>query len=181
MKEFNRIIFVGKNGNCREPMAMELLKGEALWHRVEVDARGAVVLFPEPINQKAEAVMISKGINIGNYMSSQLMEEDFADDTLILTFEQKTKESILKMFENACNVYVLTEVTGDELEILDPYGADLLTYGLCFETLVKSINKLAEVLNEGTFFTEENEPEGTKAGQEDQGAESENSIETEEE
>ena len=53
------------------------------------------------------------------------------------------------------NVYVLTDVTGDELEIMDPYGGELVTYGICFETLVRTIRKLAAVLNDGSFFEEE--------------------------
>lgn len=153
MREFERIIFVGKSGVCREAMAMELLKKQPLWHPVEVLSRGFVVLFPEPINQKADAVMIGNGIHIGKYMSTPLESSDFGRDTLILTFDQEMREKILSM-EGAQNVYVLTDVTGDELEILNPYGAELITYGLCFETLEKTIQKLAEVLNSGEFFEE---------------------------
>ena len=47
------------------------------------------------------------------------------------------------------NVQVLTELVGDELEILDPYGGTLQSYGLCFETMNKSIKKLVKLLNEG--------------------------------
>ena len=50
--------------------------------------------------------------------------------------------------ECAQNVEVLTDLTGDELEILDPYGAELVTYGICYETLSNTIHKLAELLNE---------------------------------
>ena len=57
------------------------------------------------------------------------------------------KEKVLEM-EGAQNVEVLTDLTGDELEILDPYGAELVTYGICYETLSNTIHKLAELLNE---------------------------------
>ena len=39
MREFERRIFVGKSGVCREAMAMELLKKQPLWHPVEVLSR----------------------------------------------------------------------------------------------------------------------------------------------
>ena len=39
--------------------------------------------------------------------------------------------------------------SGDELEILDPYGGSLQSYGLCYETMRKSIIKLVKLLNEG--------------------------------
>ena len=144
MDRIEKIIFVGKRAICREPMAAAILQREHLNFPVEILARGFVVLFPEPLNQKAEAVMISNGIALENYMSSQLEPIDFGDTTLILTFDQAAKEKVLEM-EGAQNVEVLT---GDELEILDPYGAELVTYGICYETLSNTIHKLAELLNE---------------------------------
>ena len=82
MKQYNRILFVAENGTCRAPMAAGILGEYVLKHPVEIGARGMVVLFPEPLNQKAEAVMISNGINLDGYMSAQLTEEDFTEDTL---------------------------------------------------------------------------------------------------
>lgn len=147
MEKIEKIIFVGKRAICREPMAAAILQREKLNFPVEILAKGIVVLFPEPLNQKAEAVMISNGITLENYTSSQLESTDFGETTLILTFDQVSKEKVLEM-EGAQNVEVLTDLTGDELEILDPYGAELVTYGICYETLSNSIHKLAEILNE---------------------------------
>lgn len=146
MEKIEKIIFAGKRAICREPMAAAILQQEHLNFPVEILARGIVVLFPEPLNQKAEAVMISNGITLENYMSSQLEPSDFGEYTLVLTFDQAAKEKVLEM-EGAQNVEVLTELTGDELEILDPYGAELVTYGICYETLSNTIHKLAEILN----------------------------------
>jgi len=147
LEKIEKIIFVGKRAICREPMAAAILQREKLNFPVEIQARGFVVLFPEPLNQKAEAVMISNGITLDNYTSSQLESTDFGETTLILTFDQASKEKVLEM-EGAQNVEVLTDLTGDELEILDPYGAELVTYGICYETLSNTIHKLAEILNE---------------------------------
>ena len=147
MEKIEKIIFAGKRAICREPMAAAILQREVLNFPVEILARGFVVLFPEPLNQKAEAVMISNGITLENYTSSQLESTDFGETTLILTFDQASKEKVLEM-EGAQNVEVLTDLTGDELEILDPYGAELVTYGICYETLSNSIHKLAKILNE---------------------------------
>lgn len=150
MKQYDRILFVAENGTCRAPMAVGILKEQTLKHPVEIEARGLVVLFPEPLNQKAEAVMISNGINMEDYRSKQLTDEDFREDTLVLVMEQIQREKVLEKYENANpeDVYVLTELTGDELEILDPYGGTLQSYGLCYETMRKTIRKLAALLNE---------------------------------
>ena len=109
-----------------------------------------VVQFPEPMNQKAEAVLISNGINMEGFVSQQLTEEDLTEDAIVVTMEAVQRERILEQYENAIpeNIHVLTEYVGDELEILDPYGGALPAYGLCYETLRKSIKKLVKKLNE---------------------------------
>lgn len=151
MKLYNKVIFIGDSGTCRAPMAEAIFKEYRLKHPVETGSRALVALFPEPMNQKAEAVLISNGINIENHMSMQLMEEDFSQDTLMIVMEEVHKEKILKDYQNADpeNVQVLTQLVGDELEIINPYGGTLQSYGLCYETLNKTIKKLVDKMNEG--------------------------------
>ncbi|MBQ8626341.1 MAG: phosphotyrosine protein phosphatase [Agathobacter sp.] len=149
MKQYDRVVFVARSGTCREPMAAGILGDFMLKRDIEILARGLIVAFPEPMNQKAEAVLISNGINITDFVSVELSEADFSESTLILTMETSHRDKVLNRFPNAQNVYVLTEFVGDELEILDPYGGALPAYGLCYETLRKSIKKLVKFLNEG--------------------------------
>lgn len=132
-------------------MAAGILREMDLRNELEVLAKGLVVLFPEPLNQKAEAVMISNGLPTEGYSSSQLVAEDIIEGTLVLTMEEKQRQKILEMFDFVPveDVRVLTEFTGDELEIVNPYGGPLQMYGLCFETLVATIRKLVNILNEG--------------------------------
>ena len=150
MKIYRRIIFVAEAGTCRAPMAAALLKEYTLKHPVEVLARGLVVLFQEPLNQKAEAVMISNGVSTEGYVSTQLNDEDVDEDTLVLTMERSQCQKVLDICANAKeeNVCVLTELVGEELEIMNPYGGTLQSYGLCFETLRQTIKKLVKLLNE---------------------------------
>lgn len=149
MEKLERIIFVARSGTCREPMAMGILKDLSLKHDIEILARGLVVSFPEPMNGKVEAVLISNGISLENFTSAELSNEEITENTLVLTMEKKHRAKVLAHFSNAHaeNVYVLTDFVGDELEILDPYGGSLQSYGLCYETLRKSIKKLVKILN----------------------------------
>ena len=121
----DKIIFVAKSGTSREPMAAGIMNEFVLKKPVEILARGLVVQFPEPMNQKAEAVLISNGINTEGFTSKLYPEI------------------------NPEHVYVLSEFVGDELEILDPYGGALQNYGLCYESLRMTIKKLVKILNEG--------------------------------
>ena len=149
MDKLERIIFVARSGNCREPMAMGILNDLGLKYDVEILARGLVVSFPDPMNGKAEAVLISNGIALENFTSSPLKNEEITENTLIFTMEKVQREKVLSHYENAKveNVHVLTDFVGDELEIIDPYGGSLQSYGLCYETLRKSIKKLVKILN----------------------------------
>lgn len=151
MKQYKRIIFVGRSGNLRAPMAVGIVRDCFLTEEIEVLARGLVVAFPEPMNQKAEAVLISNGIDMSGFTSLQLSEKDVDEDTLILTMEADHRDRLLRLFPNIDEnqVFVLTEFVGDELEIIDPYGGSLAAYGLCYESMKKTLKKLVKILNEG--------------------------------
>ena len=147
---WDKVIFVCKSGTCRAPMAAALLRECSLKREIGIEARGLVVLFPEPLNQKMSAVMISNGINMEGYMSEQLVAEDVDANTLVLVMEAKEIPQVLAIVgeDKLPQVQVLTTLVGEELEIMDPYGAPLPSYGLCFESLSKTIKKLAAWLNE---------------------------------
>ena len=83
-------------------------------------------------------------------MSEQLMAEDVDANTLIIVMEAKEIPQVLGIVgeDKLPQVQVLTTLVGEELEIMDPYGAPLPSYGLCFESLSKTIKKLAAWLNE---------------------------------
>lgn len=97
-------------------MAAGILKDMLPGKQIEILPRGLVVLFPEPLNQKAEAVMISNGLPTEGYMSQPLTAEDLEENTLILTMEKKQQQKVLEMFPEAkgIEVYVLTEYVGDD-------------------------------------------------------------------
>lgn len=147
----DKIIFVAKSGTSREPMAAGIMNEFVLKKPIEILARGLVVQFPEPMNQKAEAVLISNGINTEGFTSKQLDIEEVTENTIILTMESSDRDKVLELYPeiNPEQVYVLSEFVGDELEILDPYGGALQNYGLCYESLRMTIKKLVKILNEG--------------------------------
>ena len=143
MKNINRVIFAAGSGTARAPMAAAIMENMAKGQELEVLARGIVVQFPEPLNQKAEAVLISNGLFLDGYSSRQISDEDITDTTIIFTMEETWRLHIIEDLENANeeNTFVLSSFVGDELEILNPYGAPLQSYGLCFEVIKKSVEK----------------------------------------
>ncbi len=148
MKNISRVIFASGSGTSRAPMATAIFLATPRSRQFVCEARGLVVQFPEPLNQKAEAVLISNGIELKDYSSKQLMESDFTENTLVITMESSQKSKILTEYENATedNTKLLNELVGDELEVMDPYGGPIQTYGLCYEVLKVSIEKLMRIL-----------------------------------
>jgi len=148
VNKINRVIFASGSGTSRAPMATAIFHATEHKRPIICEARGLVVQFPEPLNQKAEAILISNGIELKDYSSKQLDDSDFSENTLVITMEESQRQNIISEYENATedNVKLLNELVGDELEVMDPYGGSVQTYGLCYEVLKASIEKLMRVL-----------------------------------
>lgn len=148
LQKYRRVIFVSNSDNCRGPMAAELLRHETLIQEYEIESRGMVVLFPEPANQKAEAIMRSQKMTLAAHEATPFVEEDLEDDTLVLTFEEPQKWKIISEYGNVKNVYTISEYIEDERTVKSAHGQPLVVYGENFELLRELMKKLAEKLNE---------------------------------
>ena len=97
MKRFDRLIFVSNSDTCRAPMAKGIMRSKYLLSDLEVDSRGLVVLFPEPVNPKVEAVMEKHNQSLKDHTAEALRESDFDERTLILAVDEENQR---KVFEN---------------------------------------------------------------------------------
>ena len=107
MKKYDKLIFVSGSDTSTSPMAEAILQSKYLLEDILVDSKGLVVLFPEPINPKAEAVLVSNGLSMKDHTSEPLSQEDFDERTLILTMDYAQKEKILTDYDNVKNVYTV--------------------------------------------------------------------------
>lgn len=148
LQKYRRVLFVSQSDNSRGPMAAELLRNESLEQEYIIGSRGMVVLFPEPANQKAEAIMRSRQMTLAEHEATQLCETDLDDDTLVFTFEEAQKWKIISDYENVKHVYTLGEYIDDDRVVGSSHGQPLNVYGENFELLRELIHKLAERLNE---------------------------------
>lgn len=149
-QKYRRIIFLSNTDTSRGPMAAELLRNQDLEQEYNIDSRGLVVLFPEPANQKAEAIMKSGQLTLEGHSSIPFSEEDLQEDTLVLTMEESQKWKVVSEYENIKNVYTLNEFIEDSTEIPNPYGQPLTAYGECYVIISMLIKKLTNKLNELT-------------------------------
>lgn len=148
MKQYDRIIFVDSDDTARAPMAKAIMKSKFLMGPLDICSRGLVVLFPEPINQKAEAVLISNGYDTKTHAAAQLVQEDIHKRVLILTMENTQKARIRESYEHAVHVHTITEFLGKSGEVAPLYGEPLASYGKCYENLENLVSEIVVQLNE---------------------------------
>ena len=154
MKRYDKLIFVSNTDTCLGPMAKFIMRSKLLLEDLEIESRGRVVLFPEPVNQKAEAVMMSHGITMKTHEATSLQDADFGERTLILVMDPVLKRKVCEEHTYVENVFLLTEYIGCKEEIANPLGKNLVNYGECYETLEKMISRLVVILNEQELLNE---------------------------
>ena len=145
---FDKIIFVCTGNNSRSPMAETIYKSLAEDEGLPSISRGLVVLFSEPVNEKAEAVLENHGLTCVVEASKELYKEDITDKSLILTMTDKQKKQAQEKLELTENVFTIKEFNGEEGEVKDPYGGTLVDYEECFTELLRLIKKTIYKLDE---------------------------------
>ena len=123
------------------PMAELLMKHITVHKDIEIISRGLIVLFPEPVNPKAIAVMRQKGIILDNRTSVALTEEDIPEGTLILAIGNKEKEMVIETYAHK-DLYTVSEFAGEAGEIPDPYGKEMDSYVECCESMIEWLHKV---------------------------------------
>lgn len=148
MANIERLIFVCKENTARSIMAEFICRNMmGTDQQIEIMSRGLVVLFPEPVNPKAEIVLINHGMNLQEKTANQLQEEDLTDSTLVLTMDRNQKNIIMREFEKTSDVYTLKEYVSEDGDVVNPYGGNLVDYEDCYVELVRLIKKTVIKLN----------------------------------
>ena len=148
MKKYDKLIFVCKTNTAVSPMAEAIMQELLKLDDILIVSKGIVVLFPEPVNPKAEAILASHSLTMKSHTSEPIVVDDFDQRTLILAMDPEQKEMIVSEFHRADNLFTLPEYLGTEDEISDPYGGTLADYGACFEQLDRMLKMLAEQLRQ---------------------------------
>ena len=147
MKHYDKLIFVSESDTATSPMAEAILQQIFYLEDILITSKGLVVLFPEPINPKAEAVLVSHSLSMKDHMSEPLTEDDFDDRTLILTMDAGTMNHLLEDHEHAKNVFTLASYIQADEDIPDPYGGSLADYNNVYERLKNYVLRLSKILS----------------------------------
>lgn len=148
MKKYDKVLFVSHSDTCRGPMAEAIMQHKVLLEDILIDSKGMIVLFPEPVNRKAEEVLGMNQLVMEGHEAVQFTKDDFDSRTLILVMEAAQKAKIQEEYGDIVkNLYLVTEYSGSEAgDIHSPHGGDLVEYGRCFETLKREVEKVVDML-----------------------------------
>ena len=110
---------------------------------LEVFSRGLVVLFPEPVNDKAVTILKNHYMELPRTESRELETRDIDDRTLILTMTAQEKWQVMESFPMANFVYTLYEFAGESGDIAEPGGV-LENYEACYRRILHLVTAVAE-------------------------------------
>ena len=147
-KRYSKILFICNGGTCRSPMAKAIFESMELKRQIRVEARGFVSLFPEPLNQKTEAILAANGLKLDGYSSEELREEEITENTLILTMDESLRKKVREKFPGHAETYNYADFVGLHGDIYNPYGDSLADYGACYAQLKETAKRLAEKINQ---------------------------------
>jgi len=129
-------------------MAETIYKSLTVNENIPAISRGLVVLFSEPVNEKAVSVLENHGLTCAVEFSKELTKEDITENALILTMTDKQKKQAIDKYEIENNIFSIKEFNGEEGEVKDPYGGTLVDYEECYNELLRLIKKTIYKLDE---------------------------------
>lgn len=148
--KYKKIIFVSNSDTCRAELAAaafrEIGKSYISENNIEVDSKGIVVLFPEPMNPKGVAVAKSRQLDVEGHVSCALTGEDFGTDILVLTMTDSIMRKIYEDYKKAVNVFAIKEFVGEDGDVEAVCGGELPDYGELFRNIERLVNKVYDKL-----------------------------------
>ncbi len=139
------ILFVCTANICRSPMAAGLLRKRiadlGLADRVSVQSAG--VWAREGLTSSAEAIAVlsQRGIALEEHRSRPVSMSLLQEADIILVMEEAHRRSLFYLApQYLSKVFLLTEMSGGDEDVADPFGGDIEDYTVA----VKHLEKLIE-------------------------------------
>ena len=143
-----KIVLVSTDNTTLSIMAEAVMKTVLRQDR-EVISRGLVVLFPEPLNPKAVAVLKGNQMEPAKEKSEPLTAEDLeGGGVLVLTMtETECNEVRARYGESKADIYPLGVFANKPGDIVVPHGGSLADYGACYEYIDLVVKMAAEIIS----------------------------------
>ena len=107
------------------------------------------MLFPEPMNPKAVAILKSRQLEPSHEHSIPLLEEDLTEDTLVIAMTEAECISVAEKFGTVADITTVRGFVGQSGDLEEPHGS-LSDYGQFFEHLDLLVKMVAQALLKDT-------------------------------
>ena len=145
---YTKIVLVCTDNTCLSIMAESVMRSIDMSGR-EIISRGLVVLFPEPLNLKAVAVLKGNQMDPAKDNSEQLTADDLrGESVLVLTMTEKDSIMVKERFGDIACVYPLGVFVRKPGDIVEPYGGTLAEYGACYEYIDLLTKMAVEIISQ---------------------------------
>lgn len=147
MSEERSILFVCTANQCRSPMAEAIMKDYVksmdLPTNWIVQSAGTWAENGHPATPSGVKAMAQRGFDTSLHQSQAITKDLINQFDLILTMESGHREAIQIEFpEFSKKVFMLSEMSGDEINIEDPIGGT-------FEDYINTANEIEEWISRG--------------------------------
>jgi protein-tyrosine-phosphatase len=125
------ILFVCTANICRSPMAMALFQARVAREPGEwrIDSAGVWAQAGNATAENTQLILLERGLNLGGYRSKPVTRDLLEQFNLILTMERGQRDALRAAFPHlAGRVFVVTEMTGRAIDIVDPIGGPLIEF-----------------------------------------------------
>jgi len=144
---YDRLVFI-----CRDNTCLSMIAENVFIHRYEgtplyVASRGIVVLFEEPCNPKAEAVLAAHGIDMVRRTCMEIRKGEITDSTLVIALKEADRKRFSEHFPYA-DARTLAELAGEIGDVHDPYGGTEEDYERCYEDIDRMVGEAIPTIRE---------------------------------
>lgn len=145
------VLFVCTGNICRSPMAAALLRSyaEARGDALQVESAGTWGVEGEPASPLAQRVISERGLSLDGHIARTVSRELLQSAAVLIVMTRSHRDALAAEFpETRPKLYMMSELSGMQYDIADPYGRPLAAYEACATNLEQLIQLGYERLQE---------------------------------